>query len=255
MLLLSLSLLLLYPYYSPTTPTSPTPTRPTLAPPSTPAQPLLLYSHFTISTTGRQRSFSNPIFPFSYSSSDSYISLPYTARCSWLVRLDIVLKAVLRYQRDAYKWELRNSEVQATFQVIYKDGCAYAHEPGENMSSSFYKGCLAWICSRDCIATALQQERYASLQLLWPLGSCALIMSSSSDNAKFKLDPKPDIPNLDQAIMLVFGHHQEAAWCWRILKRQQNCTAPIWQQLVGLDIRLPAEPATSSSEPSPEARR
>ena len=129
---------------------------------------------------------------------------------------------MLRYQRDAYKWGLRSSEVQATFQVTYKDGCAYAHEPGESLGSSFYKGCLAWISSWDRITTALQQEYYASLQLLWPLGSCALIMPSSSDSAKFKLDPKPDIPNLDQAIMLIFGHGQEAAWCWRIPRRQQE---------------------------------
>ena len=40
---------------------------------------------------------------------------------------------------------------------------------------------------------------YVSLQIVWPLGSCALITLPSSDNAKFKLDPKPDIPNLAQA--------------------------------------------------------
>ena len=118
-----------------------------------------------------------------------------------MLRLDIVLKAVLRYKRDAYKWELRNSDVQALFRVIYRTdgGTAYAHEPGESLGSSLYKGCLAWICSRETLALATASRPYVSLQIVWPLGSCALITLPSSDNAKFKLDPKPDIPNLAQA--------------------------------------------------------
>ena len=92
-----------------------------------------------------------------------------------------------------------------------------------------------------------------------PLGACAMIVSSSSDNSKFRLEPKPwtsDTP--EQAIMLIFGHHQEVAWCWRILRRMNVASFPnTWCQLVGLDAHpvIPVTELAAATEPSPEALR
>ena len=58
--------------------------------------------------------------------------------------------------------------------------------------------------------------------------------------------------------MLIFGHHQEVAWCWRILRRMNVASFPnTWCQLVGLDAHpvIPVTELAAATEPSPEALR
>lgn len=146
-------------------------------------------------------------------------------------------------------------------QITVRNGVAYAHTPAEALPHSHYKGCLTWVVNRDTLEAHIQRQATPpSLVSLWPLGSCAMVATSSTDNSKFRLEPKPSgFETTAQGIMLIFGHHQEAAWCWQILRRVDLASPPpTWCQLVGvqqpsLALAESVQPSTVATEPSPEA--